>query len=311
MNDLRQLLNEHLATLRALGARLVPAGRLLERFVALAIQRKSDFLKVDLAVERATQPSHAQPAQRANRMGIARGFALDAHAADPRHGVPPPGLIPASCRRPAPYLCSDREVTDLLGAARGLSGASGLRPCTCATLPGLLAATGMRTGEPLGLDRDDVDLSTGVLTVRQAKFGKSRHIPAHASTQQALARHAARRDRLCPHPLSAGFFLSERGRRITARALRWRFVKLSGPIGLRGPSDSRGPRLPDLRHRFAVETPLRWYRDGADVERHPPRLATDLGHVHVSDAYRYLAAGPELLRAAGRRLDRTERRPPS
>ena len=242
---------------------------------------------------------------------MARGFALDAHAADPRRGVPPPGLIPASCRRPAPYLCRDREVTDLLGAARGLSGASGLRPCTCATLPGLLAVTGMRTGEPLGLDRDEVDLSTGVLTVRQAKVGKSRHIPVHASTRQAPARYAARRDRLCPHPLGAGFFLSGRGTRITACTLRWTFVKLSRPIGLRGPSDSRGPRLLDPRHRFAVETLLRWHRDGADVERHPPRLATCLGHVLVSDTYRYLTAAPELLRAAARRLDRPERRLPS
>ena len=242
---------------------------------------------------------------------MARGFAIDGHAADPRPGVPPPGLIPASYRRPAHYLCSDREVTDLLDAARGLSGASGLRPCTYATLLGLLAVTGMRTGEPLGLARDDVDHSTGVLTVRQAKFGKSRHIPVHVSTQQAPARYSARRDRLCPHPLGAGFFLSGRGTRITARALRWTFVKLSRQIGLRGPSDSRGPRLPGLRHRFAVETLLRWHRDGADVERHPPRLATCLGNVHVSETYRYLTAAPELLRAAARRLDRTERRPPS
>ena len=309
MNDLRQLLNEYLATRRALGARLELSGRLLERFVALVIQRESAFLTTELAVEWATQPRHAQPAQWANRLGMARRFALYAHAADPRHEVPPPGLLPASYRRPPPYLYSDREIRDLLGAARGLSGASGLRPDTYATLLGLLAVTGMRTSEPLGLDRDDVNLAAGVLTVRQAKFGKSRQIPVHASTQQALARYAAQRDRLCPHPRSQGFFLSERGTRITQWSLRWTFVKLSRQIGLRGPSDSRGPRLLDLRHRFAVETLLRWYGDGTDVERHLPRLATYLGHVHVSDTYWYLTATPELLRAAARRLDRTERRP--
>ena len=181
---------------------------------------QSAFLTTELAVEWATQPRHAQPAQWASRLGMARRFAHYAHTADPRHKVPPPGTLPASYRRPPPYTYSDREIRDLLGAARGLSGARGLRPDTYATLLGLLAVTGMRTGEPLGLDRDDLDPAAGVLTVRQTKFGKSRQIPVHASTQQALACYAAHRDRLCPHPRSKGFFLSERGTRITQWSLR-------------------------------------------------------------------------------------------
>ena len=86
-------------------------------------------------------------------------------------------------------------------------------------------------------------------------------------------------------------------------------MKLSRQVGLRGPSDSRGPRLHDLRHRFAVETLVRWYRDGIDVERHLPRLTTYLGHAHVSDTYWYLTVTPELMRLAARRLDRVARRP--
>ena len=92
-------------------------------------------------------------------------------------------------------------------------------------------------------------------------------------------------------------------------ALRRTFVKLSRQVGLRGPSDSRGPRLHDLRHRFAVETLLRWYRAGIDVERHLPRLTTYLGHAHVSDTYWYLTVTPELMQLAARRLDRAGRRP--
>ena len=87
------------------------------------------------------------------------------------------------------------------------------------------------------------------------------------------------------------------------------FVQLSRQVGLRSPSDSRGPRLQDLRHRFAVATLLSWYRNGADVERHLPRLATYLGHAHVSDTYWYLTATPELLEAAARRLDHLAWRP--
>ena len=309
MTDLQQLLGEYLATRRALGVGLRLAGSLLQRFVAFAAQTEAAFITTELALQWATEPRGAQPAQWATRLGIVRRFARFAHAADPRHEVPPPRLLSHRYRRSQPYLYTDGEFADLLRAAQGLSGTTGLRPCTYATLLALLAVTGMRSSEPLRLNRDDVDLARGVLTVRKSKFGKSRYIPVHESTRQALINYAARRDRLCRHPSSPSFFLSEPGARVTVWALRWTFVKLSRQVGLRGPSDSRGPRLHDLRHRFAVETLLRWYRDGIDVERHLPRLTTYLGHAHVSDTYWYLTVTPELMQLAARRLDRAGRRP--
>ena len=168
----------------------------------------------------------------------------------------------------------------------------------------------MRTSEILKLDRDDVDLANGVLTVRDSKFGKSRYIPLHESTRRALRRYAGRRDRLCPNPRDPAFFLNESGTRIADCTLRHTFARLSRQTGLREPAKSNGdgPRLHDMRHRFAVDTLLRWYRDGVDVERHIPRLATWLGHAHVSDTYWYLSTTPELMQAAARRLDRTSPR---
>jgi len=195
--------------------------------------------------------------------------------------------------------------------ARTLSGTTGLRPFTYATLLALLSVTGMRTGEILSLDRDDVDLANGVLTVRDGKFGKSRHIPLHESTGVALGRYAARRDRLCPAARDPAFFLNESGTRIKDWTIRWTFVRLSRRTGLREPAKSSGygPRLLDMRHSFAVGTLVRWYREGVDVERHIPRLATWLGHAHVSDTYWYLSATPELMQAAARRLDGLAPRP--
>jgi integrase len=183
----------------------------------------------------------------------------------------------------------------------------GLRPYTYSTLFGLLAVTGMRTNEPLQLDRENVDLSHGVLTVRGAKFGKSRYVPIHASTRRALRRYALQRDRRCVNPQSLSFFISERGTRVTEWSLRWTFVKLSHEIGLRSPADTHGPRLLDFRHRFAVNTLIRWYRAGIDVERHLPELATYLGHQQITDTYWYLSAVPELMHLAVQRLERTVR----
>ncbi len=308
MSKLQVILDEYLAVRRALGVKLKLPGRLLQRFVAFAAQHGATFITTELALQWATEPCEVQPAQWANRLGMVRRFAQYASAVDPRNEVPPPDLLPYRFHRSQPYIYCDEEVVSLIGAAEALPGTIGLRAHTYATLFGLFAVTGMRANEPLSLERDDVDLTHDVLTVRGSKFGKSRYVPIDDSTAAALRRYAAHRDRVCPNPHSPSFFLSERGTRVTEWALRWTFVKLSRQIGLRGPTDSHGPRLHDFRHRFAVNTLLRWYRGGADVERHLPHLATYLGHAHVSDTYWYLTAVPELLQLAARRLDRTARR---
>jgi len=157
--------------------------------------------------------------------------------------------------------------------------------------------------EVTALNREDVDLTQGILTVRRTKFGKSRLVPFHLSTQCALQNYASRRDRIHPKPKTPGFFVSDRGTRLTDGTVRWTFVRLSRQTGLRGPDDRYGPRLHDFRHGFAVRTLLHWYRTGVDVERHLPELATYLGHAHVTDTYWYLSAASELLRLAAGRLE--------
>jgi integrase len=307
MSELYAALEEYLSVRRALGVKLRLPGRLLERFVGFAEREGAAAITTDLALRWATQPADAQPAQWANRLGMVRRFAQYRSAADPRTEVPPPDLLPFRTQRPPPYLYSDEEVSRLLEAARQLPAVTGLRPHTYATLFGLYAVTGMRTNEPLHLDREDVDLTQGVLTVRGTKFGKSRYVPIHSSTRAVLQAYAERRDVLCPHPLAPSFFLAERGSRLTEWSVRWTFVKLSRQIGLRGPQDSRGPRLHDLRHRFAIKTLLHWYRDGHDVEHHLSELATYLGHTHVADTYWYLTAVPELLQLAAQRVEHATR----
>jgi integrase len=130
----------------------------------------------------------------------------------------------------------------------------------------------------------------------------------HASTKQALKQYANDRDKISPRPTTTSFLVSEQGRRLTVNVVEQTFVKLSRRVGLRSPSDRRGPRLHDLRHRFAVRTMLSWYRGGVDVQRHLPELSTYLGHVHVSDTYWYLSAVPELMGVVATRLEPRSRR---
>jgi len=139
--------------------------------------------------------------------------------------------------------------------------------------------------------------------IRGAKFGKSRLVPLHASTCKVLADYAKRRDRRFGARAEGPFLVNKNGNRLDKGEVHRTFYTLSRQIGLRGVDNSRGPRLHDFRHRFAVQTLLRWYRNGEDPKRRLPILSTYLGHAHVTDTYWYLTGTPELLWAAGERLE--------
>jgi len=169
---------------------------------------------------------------------------------------------------------------------------------------GLIAVTGMRLSEAIGLERADVDLEEGVLTVRESKFGKSRLVPLHPTTRAALRNYARRRDAHLGSRCGTHFFVAERGGRLLHQYVHRVFWRLSREVGLRRPGDHSGPRVHDFRHRFAIRTLLGWYREGTNVEQQLPALSTYLGHACVRDTYRYLSACPELMEEAARRLDR-------
>jgi integrase len=194
----------------------------------------------------------------------------------------------------------------MIMAAR-LPSHSGLRAHTYTTLIGLLSATGLRPGEALALDISDVDLKSGVLAIRQTKFGKSRFVPVEESTRTALEHYAERRDVLCPLRQTEAFLVAECGLRLRGHAARQTFAKISRAVGLRAVAASRrigrGPRLVDFRHSFVTQRLIEWYRAGLDVERELPKLVTYLGHVDVGYTYWYIEAVPELLQLAAERLE--------
>jgi integrase/recombinase XerD len=307
MSPLREALEEYLTLRRALGYKLAEPGHELPRFVEFAEARGASVITTELALLWAQQA--AKPTTWPRRLGMVRLFAQHCAGLDPKTEVPPKGWFPHPYRRRRPFLYSDAEILRLLEAAKSLRSRSGLRAPTITTLLGLMAVTGMRKREPISLDREDVDLVHGVITIRQSKFGKSRCVPIDKSTQQALEQYQLCRNRLCPHPPTPAFFVTEYGgrvTRVTPGMLHVTFIKLSHQIGLRKPSDRRGPRLQDLRHSFAMRTLLAWYNQGIDVERQLPKLATYLGHTHFRHTYWYLSATPELLQRAAMRLEDTD-----
>lgn len=304
MSPLRKALRDYLAIRRSLGFKLRLPGAALHHFVNFMKREGACHITMALALRWAKLSPDVHPAQWANRLSFIRGFARYRSATDPQTEVPHVGLLPRHYSRPAPYLYADDEIRRLLKAARELPSLGGLRSWTYSTVLGLLAVTGLRVGESIRLHRDDVDIEQGLLRIRQTKFGKDRFVPLHHSTSWALACYARRRNALHTVPAYPHFFLSDQGKPLTDCMVRWTFVKLSRRIGIRGPSASSGPRLHDLRHRFAVRTLLTWYRAGVDVEQRMPVLSTYLGHAHVTDTYWYLSAAPELMALTAARLEK-------
>lgn len=307
MSQLVEAVKEYLQLRRNLGFQLRVPGRLLHSFAAFVELEKATHLTADLALRWAQQPADARPTTWAVRLRTVRRFAIWLSASDRRTEVPPAGLLPYRYERKRPYIYSDAEIANLVRTAGQLPSPAGLKRHTFATLFGLLAVTGMRISEVLALDREDVNLEEGILRIRRSKFGKSRLVAIHESTRQILADYARERDRIVPQPASVAFFLSEGGSRVTEWNSRYTFAKVSRQVGLRsattGCRHGHGPRLHDMRHRFAACTLLNWYRAGIDVDREIPKLATYLGHVHVNETYWYLEAVPELLELATRRLE--------
>lgn len=307
MNALRVAVNEYLELRRSLGFKLINHEPCLREFVRFLERKHTTRITTALAVQFALRNPHRQPKAKAARYSTVRGFARYRIGTDPATEIPPCGVVRGRSRRARPYLYSDEEVSRLLDAARSLAPTYDLRPWTYYCFFGLLAVAGVRLSEALNLAGEDIDWSEGLLTIRKTKFGKSRLVPLHASTVKVLAGYAKHRtrffvqNRLNPIPQ---FFVTKFGTPLREGSVYRVFWALSRQIGLRDGTAGRRPRLHDFRHRFAVNTLLRWYRAGESVDRRLPELSTYLGHGQIADTYWYLSCTPELMAAAGNRLER-------
>jgi integrase len=300
VSPLRQALAGYLAVRCSLGYKLARPEKLLVQFITYLEQAGAATITTDLAVAWATLPGgdanwHAQ------RLSVVRGFAAWLHTIDPAAEVPPAGLIPSRRLRATPYLYSDADITALIAAAARLR--FPLRTATYQTLIGLLAVTGMRIGEAIRLDRADLDLAAGVITVRQSKFGKTRLLPLHPSATAALRGYLRLRDRLCPCPRTAAVFISPAGTRLLYCNVHATWKLLIASAGLKARSAACRPRIHDVRHSFAVRALLDAYAAGQDGQARLALLSAYMGHVDPSHTYWYLSAAPELLALAGQRLE--------
>jgi integrase len=302
MKSLRAHVDDYLRLRRALGYKLERHGRLLPQLINYLETAGTGTITSELAISWARQPTGAHPRHWAARLSIARGFAAYMHTIDPQTVIPPADAFAVRYRRPTPYLWSEEDIRRLLEAARSLR--QPLKAASFEALFGLLAVSGMRVGEAIALDLEDVALERGVVTIREqtTKLERARLVPLHLTAVQALKQYVRTRQRLCPKPRSSAFFLSSTGTRIDRSAVSKTLRKITIALGLR--TETARPRAHDLRHGFAISTLIEWQRSGVRIDERIAALSTYLGHISPADTYWYLTATPELMGAAAQRLER-------
>lgn len=290
----------YVALYRTLGLSFREQSRTLHLYSSYAEAHGDQFTLVSRIHDWCATAS--SPVRARSCYDMVRRFCAYLNAEDSRHEVPPAGAFGRGGRpRPAPHLLAPHQIRAIMNAALDLPPKGSIRPHTYHHLFGLLAATGLRISEALGLQRDD--LTDDGLIVRHGKFGKSRLLPIHATTRQALNEYLAIRTRLGSDGDDLFVVTTERApHKVTAHII---FVKLARQLGLREPGPTPGPRLHDLRHSFAVRSLEACAHDRQAVAHHIAALSTYLGHADVANTYWYLEATPVLLHdiaAANERL---------
>jgi integrase len=297
--------DDYVAERRRLGFKLHSSGMALSSFARYVVSvRHQGPLTVKLMADWArldkTQ-SHA-PGTWARRLKLLKPFTRWLRQFEPLTEVPDESIFGPLPGRVAPHIYREEEIVELLSAARTLNSQGGLRPATFETLFGLIASVGLRVSEALALLDADVDLKDGTLTIRQTKFKKSRLLPLHPSTVEALTRY--RQLRMCQVPITAQtpFFIGTRGQRLGhplgERQVHRVFLELRKQLGWLDRGCHGGPRIHDLRHTFVVRRVMLWHEQGIDVDQAMLSLSTYLGHACIAHTYWYLTGVPALMALA-------------
>jgi integrase len=285
----------------ALGFRSEEPAYFLETFDRWICERNhTGSLTQELALEFACSNSKASTNYCARRYQVIRHFSEYLATFDPQSPFLDPKVLQRSKARTPRPIYTDQELQKILYEARHVSQKRPVCGLTLHTMIGLAASTGLRISEVIRLDREDVDLKTGVLNVRHTKFNKSRLVPLHRTTLEVVRNYAAARDAAFPNCKAVAFFINSRQKRFARNTLQQLFAGVACRAGLRGPK-GRGPSFHDLRHHFATERLVRWYKAGIDVQTMLPALATYMGHAHYTDTAYYLTATAELLALAAER----------
>lgn len=297
------LVEEYVSYRRGFGYALTSEAQILMNFAKFA---EKDGHEGPLTTALASQWARSAKIESAitwsDRIQRLRGFAKYCKRYDATTELPPRQLFGTAARRLVPHIFTDEEILALLDAAAALRPKDNMRPITCRAVFGLLVSAGLRVSEAVNLNREDVDLKAGVLTIREAKRHKQRLVPLHATVIAELNAYASVRDRIIKEPLSNRFFIFARETPVDPQKLSHALRFLCRKLGLTPRGQHRNFRVYDFRHTFIVRSFVQFHATGVDVHKAVLSLSTYVGHSEVESTYWYVTGIPELMTLAAERF---------
>ncbi|EMM0851490.1 tyrosine-type recombinase/integrase [Morganella morganii subsp. morganii] len=311
-NDLSIQVEHYLSEKRGMGFEMSHASYCLRSFSRYIQQTNYHGpLTLELMTEWASKGRYSEtvPVTMAHgRLKYLRPFMRWLQLSEPDAEVPDNSICGRKPGRGTPHIYNEKEIEELLAAARRLGPDNSIRGLLYETLFGLLASTGLRVSEALSLRISDVDLNRGMLIIRRTKFGKSRSVVLHPSANDALYQYLSHRKSVgAASDENAHFFIGLRvdvlGKPLKGHQVRQVFRALRQELGWNNRGTHHAPRIHDLRHSFAVRRVLLWQQQGVDVDHEMLSLSTYLGHANIADTYWYLQAVPELMAVSARQFE--------
>ena len=303
---LEQLAIEYLTHKQALGNAYNTEAVSLRAFCKYLGDRTTDDITL-ADMQNFLHTSRTSAASTARRHRVIGGFSQYLSG---RYGIDLP-MLPTLPRHAemssfVPYIYSHEELTRLIQAIEPTCqfGHVLIEAHTARAIILVLYGAGLRRGEALRLNRDDVDLDQAILTIRQTKFHKTRLVPMGKDLNDVLTQYQRCNDLKHSHCSNSPFFHMRKGDRVEQFALQrlWRRLCQHANVEREGGARNQ-PRLHDLRHTAAVHRLIAWYRSGVDVNKLLPMLSTYLGHASIAGTQRYLTLTPELLQEASQRFE--------
>lgn len=307
MKTIHEGVADYVAMKRAMGFSFYYQELKLKSFCKFLKAKKRKRFTAELAKTWALEGRKRPDSLSSGKLSVVRAFAVYWQSIDPHTELWPENLWPIRYKRKNPYIYNRAEIHKILKGCEELEPEGSLHPLTFSTLFGLIATCGLRLSEAVELQKQDVDLKNGVITIRRTKFNKTRILPIHPTTVKVLANYVVTRNRffenyLSKHVRSEHFFISNNETPIANGVAEWTFNKIALQCGIRKES-RKGPRIHDLRHTFVVNSLEDCFRQGKDVETLLPVLSTYMGHAQPGSTYWYMTITPELMSLASERLD--------
>jgi integrase/recombinase XerD len=301
--NLSKALKDYMKIRTYSGFKLRSVKNVLEKFITFMKINKSSHITVTEALNFSTKSKKCSSFEHSRKLRIIRQFSIYVKMFDFKTEIPPKDALPVSYQRRTPYIYTKEEIIGVLNACIKIKSSNSFYPLTFYTLFGLVSVTGMRTQEAINLERSSIDMDLGIITINGTKFNRSRKIPIHSTTIQALKEYDKERDKAFKNHISSYFFVNNVGKKLVSSTVQKIYREVCVEAGLRSKFESSGPRIIDFRHTLAVSTLIRCYRECLNVDNVMPILSTYLGHINPENTYWYLTATPELLNLINKQLE--------